>query len=223
MLYYTAGQGRYGSENGDVEGVVWRLKSAWVAESVDSPSPVTSPSGLLPAKDFPRWRRSLEEEGYWASNGAGRSPVSPFDAALCLGLAVPAEGSCPGFLALLSDDDVPWEKQDIVALQTVAAAFSNTSAREALFRQVESTLSETDALYRGSAALSEARTYDAILEALLQHTVLGEGSQRATLELFDRPWAEATLPELYARRPAEEGQVDRDTSGLGNRGLLAYG
>jgi GAF domain-containing protein len=196
--------------DGDTD-AVWRLASAWTAGESDAKSPAFSQTHLLPVGEFPHWRSALEAEGYALTDEIGESASIPFDAVRCLGLAVPSEDACPGFLALLTDDEEPWQQQDIVALQTVAAALSNTSARESLFRQVEATLSETDALYRASSALSEAGTYDAILETLLAHTVLGEGAQRATLELFDQPWADANGSQATGDGMAWVGGTPQDS------------
>jgi GAF domain-containing protein len=102
--------------------------------------------------------------------------------------------SAPGFVALFRDGQELWDEQEVVVLQTVAAALSNTFAREELFNQVQQTLSETEALYRGGAALSEASTYQEILDVLLGNTVLGEQSNSATLQIFDRPWVEDQMP-----------------------------
>ncbi len=64
-----------------------------------------------------------------------------------------------------------------------------------LFNQTEEALSETAALYQASADLNTAQTYDAVLTALRQHTVLGQGSHSVTISFFDRPWEKAQLPE----------------------------
>jgi len=110
-------------------------------------------------------------------------------------LAIPGEAGTPGFVGLFREGAELWREQEVVALQTVAAALSNTLAREHLFDQVQETLSETEALYRGGAALSEARTFNDILQVFLEHTVLGEGSQTATMQLFDHAWSGERTPE----------------------------
>jgi GAF domain-containing protein len=98
-------------------------------------------------------------------------------------------------VALLRHSEDLWGEQEVVALRTAAAALSNTLARERLFDQVQRTLSETEALFRGSAALSEASSYRAVLDVLLAHTVLGQDAQFAALHLFDRAWTPDAVPE----------------------------
>lgn len=64
-----------------------------------------------------------------------------------------------------------------------------------LFNQTEEALSETAALYQASADLNTAQTYEDVLTALRQHTVLGQGSHNVTISFFDRPWEKGQLPE----------------------------
>ena len=127
---------------------------------------------------------------------------------MLMALAVQGEVDCPGFIALLRTADMLWSDQEVVALQTAAAALSNTMARERLFEQVQQTLSETEALYRSGAALSEANTYQAILDVLLNHTVLGENSGDVTLQLFSSTWSETQIPD-YAEVVAYWSREDR--------------
>jgi GAF domain-containing protein len=164
-----------------------------------------------------------------------------------LALSVPEESSTAGFVILLRDgfvgrdfadegfmeeagtDQTPaseaksplWSDQEVVALQTAAAALSNTLARERLFGQVQATLNETEALYRGSAALSEASTFEGILDVLLAHTLLGEGFSTATLQLLDRTWGGEMLPAMrpsYAEIVAAQShKYPADAITLGSR------
>jgi GAF domain-containing protein len=131
--------------------------------------------------------------------------LASFDFGVVLGLSVPGSGALPGFLGLFRDEAVLWRDQEVVALQTAAAALSNTLAREDLFEQVQATLSETEALYRGSAALSEASTYDGILDVLLAHSVLGRNAQTATMQLFNSLWFGEQRPE-YSELVAYRGR-----------------
>jgi GAF domain-containing protein len=115
-----------------------------------------------------------------------------------LALTVRGEALYPNIILLgRADGDAAWEEEEIVAMQTAAAALSNTIARERVFEEVQASRTETEALYRGSAELNLAQTYDGILNVVRSHTALGEGAHHVTLQLFDRAWTDEQEP-IYA-------------------------
>ena len=63
-----------------------------------------------------------------------------------------------------------------------------------LFRQTDEALSETAALYQGSADLNTANTYDDVLKALRHHTLLGQNSSTISILYFNHAWTE-DVPE----------------------------
>ena len=63
-----------------------------------------------------------------------------------------------------------------------------------LFRQTDEALSETAALYQGSADLNTANTYDDVLKALRHHTLLGQNSSTISIQYFNQAWTE-NVPE----------------------------
>ena len=89
-----------------------------------------------------------------------------------------------------------WQDEEVVALQTAAVTLSNTIARERVFQEMQTSRTETEALYRGSAELNVARTYDGILNVVRNYTALGQGANHITLQLFNRPWADDNEPEF---------------------------
>jgi len=112
-----------------------------------------------------------------------------------LTLTVRGEALYPNVILLgRVDGDTVWQEEEIVAMQTAAAALSNTIARERVFEEVQASRTETEALYRGSAELNLAQTYDGILNVVRSHTALGEGAHHVTLQLFDRPWTDEQEP-----------------------------
>ncbi|MFN2200942.1 MAG: GAF domain-containing protein [Caldilineaceae bacterium] len=116
-----------------------------------------------------------------------------FDSMLVL--TVRGEALYPNIILLgRTGSDTVWEEEEIVAMQTAAAALSNTIAREGVFEEVQASRTETEALYRGSAELNLAQTYDGILNVVRAHTALGEGAHHVTLQLFDRPWTNEQEP-----------------------------
>jgi GAF domain-containing protein len=111
-------------------------------------------------------------------------------------LTVRGEALYPNIILLgHADADNAWQEEEIVAMQTAANALSNTIARERVFEEVQASRTETEALYRGSAELNLAQTYDGILNVVREHTALGEGAHHITLQLFDRPWTDDQEPD----------------------------
>lgn len=175
----------------------WSAVAAWSPEQF----PERAAGAAVPVTRMGQWVSPLMQEGYFTAR-LSELPEMMRDAlklegdGTVLALGVSTEHAVPGLLVLCDTDLRQWEEQEIVALQTVAAAFSNTLARERLFEQVQQTLAETEVLYRGSAALSQARTYQDILDTLATETILGEGSRSVTLHLFDRIWSDDVKPEI---------------------------
>ncbi len=73
------------------------------------------------------------------------------------------------------------------------AAIAIDNAR--LLGQTREALNETESLYQVSAELNVAQSYDDTLAVLRQHTVLGQGAQSVSLNLFDHPWMDYQMPE----------------------------
>ncbi len=77
----------------------------------------------------------------------------------------------------------------------IAQQASSVVYNRLLFNQTEEALSETAALYQASADLNTAQTFDEVLIALRQHTILGQGTHNVTISFFDRVWDKDDLPE----------------------------
>ena len=69
------------------------------------------------------------------------------------------------------------------------------SSRRAQVAQQEA-LAETASLYRASAEMNAAQSYDDILSVIRKYTVAGRDAQSISLSLFDRPWTATQKPEL---------------------------
>lgn len=198
------------------EGDYWHLAAHWPAD--------------LPAGERAVQRLDVAQITYWAEHltkqpfltARARSlpePEREFLRALefnvALALTVPGEADYPGFILLGKDDGAQlWQSDEIVALQTAAAALSNTLARERLFQRVQASLDESEMLYQASAALNMARTYEAIMEILREYTIIGdEAANNVSLLLFDRPWQEGQEPE-YAEVMANWSDPPREARGI---------
>jgi GAF domain-containing protein len=215
-----------GSGNGSED---WVITGSWFTESRQAPAFREALLERLPASPAPYvWATILQTQGSVMAQREDLPLVVErilSDAGLgaVLALAVPEESATPGFVLLLRTEDAGggageglaslWSDQEVVALQTAAVALSNTLARERLFAQVQETLDETEALYRGSAALNEASTFEGILDVLLAHTLLGEQVSTATLHLLDHVWNGDPSPALhptYSEIVAARSQVVED-------------
>ena len=92
--------------------------------------------------------------------------------------------------------------------QQVGVAIENAG----LFEQTQQALDETETLYKASARINSAHSYDEILDALCSHTLLGKEGGNAAIDIFDRPWLEGQPPEwliVLARRNSPPGGADR--------------
>jgi GAF domain-containing protein len=77
-------------------------------------------------------------------------------------------------------------------IQTTLAAQVAVALQNAYsFTQTQAALSETEDLYRASAQLNTATTYDDILAIIRQFTVAGQDAQALFLNMFDEPWTDA--------------------------------
>ena len=65
-----------------------------------------------------------------------------------------------------------------------------------LSERTQTALSETEMLYRASAAMNSATSYEQIMEVLRGYTLLGSNSQNVTMNFFDRPWTSSDEPTL---------------------------
>ncbi|NHZ72490.1 MAG: GAF domain-containing protein, partial [Aquificales bacterium] len=57
-------------------------------------------------------------------------------------------------------------------------------------------LAETASLYRASAEMNTAQTYDDILSVVRKYTVAGREAQSVSFSMFDCPWTSTQKPEL---------------------------
>jgi GAF domain-containing protein/HAMP domain-containing protein len=176
----------------------WELAVTWEGD----PTGGQLPEGRrLPPASLPDWQAALEQEGLVLADREGAEPevrafLEDVGAESVLALSVPGSHILPGFLAFFDPaGEEPWGREEIASLRTVAAALSSTLARERLLEEVRLALSDSEILYEAGAALNVAQSYDQILNVMRTYTVLGQGAHHATIQIFNRPWAEGDLPE----------------------------
>jgi signal transduction histidine kinase/DNA-binding response OmpR family regulator len=88
-----------------------------------------------------------------------------------------------------------WSDDERLLVEQVADQLSLALENARLFQQTQNALAETETLYEASAQINAAQTYREILAALCEHTILGRAEGNATIDLFDKPWTEAQIPE----------------------------
>ncbi len=192
VAYFAVGEDEYGP--------VWVLRQTWKAPEFDLAASQAAPTQLsVVAHDFLAEQISRQTSVVLQSEhapDAERAFIEAWSFHAALILAVQMEVAPPGFIVLGREaEDYLWSDEEILPLQTAAAALSNTIAREALFNQVQTSLEETEALYQGSADLNRANSYDEILEVLRQYTILGVNSSNVSIQLFDQMWTSEQEPE----------------------------
>ncbi|MBE2220606.1 MAG: hypothetical protein IAF02_03650, partial [Anaerolineae bacterium] len=69
------------------------------------------------------------------------------------------------------------------------------SSRRAQLAQQEA-LAETASLFRASAEMNAAQSYDDVLSVVRKYTVAGQNAQSVSFSLFDRPWTSTQKPTL---------------------------
>ncbi len=179
----------------DGRGPYWRIIAEWRAP--EAPSQLDNPAmRRLSADQMTPWLEQLRQQSFATAVADDRYPeqVELFHvlgARSVLHLAVSGRHELPGCIGFEQlDRPRRWGDDEVSALQTAAAALSNTIAREDLFTQVQINLAETEALYQASARLNSAANYQDILNVLRQHTILGHvNTANITLNVFERPWA----------------------------------
>jgi GAF domain-containing protein len=88
--------------------------------------------------------------------------------------------------------------EEMALAETLVGQISTSIQNANLYEQTQRALSETETLYNASAELNAAQTYDEILVILRRSTLLGHlHASNVTINLFDRPWLGADVPEWY--------------------------
>ncbi|HNT73974.1 MAG TPA: GAF domain-containing protein, partial [Anaerolineae bacterium] len=184
----------------DTVGAYWRLVAEWTMPDLPEALRGGTLQGL-PMNKFPTLAPRLRETGFMQMMidelpDEARELLAPLACQSLLALAIVVEDRPPGFLAFVGVREARLLQADeIGALQTAAAALSNTLVRENLFNRVQTSLSEQEALYRASAELNAADSYIGILDVLRRYTLLGQSSNNVSLNFFDRPWTDNEQPE----------------------------
>jgi len=192
----------------------WQSRAMWMATTLPTDGVDTALLDHLSLERMQPWADQLIGKPYLtlqpeALPDSERELMQALGFNTLLVLTVRGEALYPNVILIgRADAEGAWVEDEIVAMQTAAATLSNTIARERVFQEVQTSRTETEALYRGSAELNLAQSYDGILNVLRTHTVLGQGAYHMTLQLFDHPWTDESEPQ-YAEVVAHWTTTDR--------------
>lgn len=145
-------------------------------------------TGVVPAGDF--W---APEIGLAVERGVLAPPTSGDHPAAVAPLSV--RGEIIGVMGVQDDPQRPLSSDDLTLIESVAEQVAESLEDARLFEQTQTALAEAEALYRISAALGAAQDYEAVLDALRAHTVLGRDAHSISLNFFDSPWVGDDVPE----------------------------
>lgn len=132
-------------------------------------------------------------------------------------LPIIAGGEVIGMVAMeILDINRVISPQELALAETLVGQVSTAIQNANLFNQIQTTLAETETLYRASADLNAIRSYDEILSILRSATILGhQDASQIWINLFDRPWVGNDIPDDYVpiarweKNPVSESLAER--------------
>jgi signal transduction histidine kinase/DNA-binding response OmpR family regulator len=172
----------------DERGPFWSASADWTDPSVAYLFDKTRIQHI-PVSASPDWLQQLREKGWATTHRSDGTPEAGFIDAQhirsTLLLAIPGPAGAPGLLAFDQvDSDRAWHNEEISPLRVAADAISNTFVREGLMEQLQTTLEETEDLYKASNRLALANNMQEMVEAVLSG-VRASDINRAVLLLFE--------------------------------------
>ena len=113
-----------------------------------------------------------------------------------LGLPLELQGEMIGILGFnRRNSGEEWDESTLTTVEAIVEQVTLALENQRLIDQTQAALAETDLLYKASAELNTAQSYDEILSVIQTYSVLGEGSHNITLGYFDRTWSGTQTPE----------------------------
>lgn len=222
------GEAQYCDLRSEGAGMYWEVGARWTSSAGATDGAAAGSAGSGSSKwrldGFPEWLPALRTQGIVRVDASRASTMEQqaleaLDFRSLLLIAVPSDASAPNFMAFGDSlREREWKPEELISVQTVAAALSSTLARERLFREVQTALAETEVLYEAGGALNAAQTYAQILDVMRQYTALGSGAHVTAILLYDRPWTERQRPTnaMLAARWAIAPDVDLSMLARGN-------
>lgn len=84
--------------------------------------------------------------------------------------------------------------EQIRLAETIVLQATTAANNIRLFEQTQRALSETATLYEGGAKINEAQKYEDLIWVLRHYTTLGLKAQHISINYFDKPWQESSMP-----------------------------
>jgi signal transduction histidine kinase/CheY-like chemotaxis protein len=127
-----------------------------------------------------------------------------------LGVPIETKGKTLGTICAFGRSIRTTSSADLRLMISIGQQLGVAVENAQLFEQTELALAETERLYQASARLNSAQTYEDILDALCEHTILGQADSNVTIDLFEKPWIGDQKPEwgnVLARRNPLSSQI----------------
>lgn len=207
-------------------GPYWDVVARWVSPTLGART-ASVDSSKWRLDSLPEWLQALRSQGIvravmGRANSVERQALAALGLRSLLLIAVPSDTSTPNFIAFGDSQlERDWKPEELISVQTVAAALSSTLARERLFREVQTALAETEMLYEAGGALNAAQTHQQILEVMRRYTVLGSGAHAIAALLYDRPWTEQQRPGAVLLAARSTTAPDYDVAALARGNVMS--
>lgn len=111
--------------------------------------------------------------------------------------------------------------EEFVLAQLLEPISAVVSSRRAQLAQQEA-LAETASLYRASAEMNAAQTYDSILSVVRKYTVVGRDAHSISFNIFEHPWTAKQTPEWATVLASYSKQQEEDAFLLPRYSLVQF-
>ena len=112
-----------------------------------------------------------------------------------LGVPLESKGQTLGTICMFNRTPTELGETQVALLRAIGQQLGVAVDNSLLFAQTETALSETQALYKIIAEMNAARSFEEILTALTEQSLLKQADQLLLMAVFDRPQSESVRPE----------------------------
>ncbi len=136
----------------------------------------------------------------WQVLSTLRTQVYPGDQEVPAMLASAAEYQQRRFLLeAIASQSRGWSEEEENLVRDVLEQTALALEHARLFRRIQEALAETERLYQATTAINQAGTYQGVLEALREYTLLGQEALYIALTWFEPPLTYDQVPEQMRR------------------------
>ncbi len=163
--------------------------------------------------ETPQEERGLRLEGdRWIVT---RTPLTPFGWGVLRSLRTqvfPGSEDLPAMLAAaaqyqrqrflleaIASEAARWDEEEVALVRDVLEQTALALEHADLFRRIQAALNETERMYRGTTAINQASTYEEVLAALREFTIVGQDALYVSLTWFEPPMTREQQPEWMRR------------------------